>query len=376
MSFKALAYPNFIGKGYHNCLTCHYNPFGAGPLNDYGRGVAASALAGRLFVSDSTTDEQLGQSSGFLFNKQDKQFLKPALDYRGANIYSSLETDESQERWVNMQMDATLSAVFGAKKQFIVTYTHSMVPSNSLPSGKAEYEVAAGEDLTYSREHYIGWKLKPNLGIYLGKMDKVFGIRVPDHTSYSRLKTGNDQYGSVHGAVFHYGQQSFDFGGQYYIGDLEKAQEYQMSGFSTKLEYSITDNIRIGGSYLSESSDDLERGAMALLAKAGVGKGSSVMFEVGQVSNTPTGSDTTAEQYLFLQNHFYIFRGFYFVTTYEQSIPDTSSTNEIHRIAPGILYFPVQRIELRADLYNTKEYTTGTATKDSWSFIGQIHLWF
>ena len=233
---EAHAYPNFIGKGYHACLTCHYNPFGNGPLNDYGRGVAASALAGRLFVSDSTSDEDLSNRSGFLFSKPDpKSVFKPALDYRGGNINSSLETDDPQEKYVNMQIDATATANWGKQKEYIATFTYSVVPSNSLPAGQADYDVAAGEDLTFSREHYFGYRFSNNSqGIYVGKMDIVYGIRIPNHTAFSRSSTGNDQYAASHGVVYHLGSEKFDLGLQYFLGDFEKVEEARSSGFAGK----------------------------------------------------------------------------------------------------------------------------------------------
>lgn len=381
LSFIAIesvqAYPNFIGKGYHNCLTCHYNPFGNGPLNDYGRGVAASALAGRVFISDSTSDEALSNHSGFLFNKAKKgSMFKPAFDYRGMTLRRGLETDETQESWINMQMDANLTVEFGQNQKYIATYTYSIVPSNSLPAGKIEYGVKAGEDLVFSREHYVGYKFNPNLGVYLGKMDKVFGIRVPDHTAYSRLLTGNSQYGSTHGVVVHYGKEKFDLGGQFFIGDLEKESDYRSSGIASKFEYSFTDKIRLGVSFLNEAFEETKNTAYSAIAKMGIGKGSSLMFEMGRVATTPEAGDPVTQQYMFLQNHYYIFRGFYFLTTYEQRVPDTAGTTEIHRFSPGFQYFPLQRLELRGDLTNSKEYSTGSAAKDTWEFLGQIHLWF
>ena len=377
---EAHAYPNFIGKGYHACLTCHYNPFGNGPLNDYGRGVAASALAGRLFVSDSTSDEDLSNRSGFLFSKPDpKSVFKPALDYRGGNINSSLETDDPQEKYVNMQIDATATANWGKQKEYIATFTYSVVPSNSLPAGQADYDVAAGEDLTFSREHYFGYRFSNNSqGIYVGKMDIVYGIRIPNHTAFSRSSTGNDQYAASHGVVYHLGSEKFDLGLQYFLGDFEKVEEARSSGFAGKYEHSVTSNSRLGVSYLnSTNNNDDETSAYALIAKMGIGKGSSLMYEFGQKVNTisSTGLSTTS-QYMFLQKHFYVKRGLYILMTYEQFVADTSGAAESHRISPGIQWFPIQRVEIRADLTNSKQYETNVATNDSWAFLGQVHLWF
>lgn len=377
-SNAAQSYPNFIGKGYHNCLTCHYNPFGNGPLNDYGRGVAASALAGRLLVIDKkTTDEVLGNRSAFFFNKPSKNKLfRPSLDYRGMKLKKNLETDEPQESWINMQIDASITSEFGKKNKYIASYTYSIVPSNSLPSGKAEFGSPAGEDLTYSREHYIGYRIKPNYAIYLGKMDKVFGLRIADHTTFARAKTKNDQYSATHGAVIHYGQETFDLGAQVFIGDLEKEEAHRSKGLASKFEYSVDEEIRVGLSLLSESFEGLDNIAYSFLTKMRVGAGSSLMFEVGQIQTTPKASDTKTQQYILLKNHFYITRGLYFMTTYEQFIPDMSTSTENHRFSPGIQYFPMQRIEVQANITNSKEYSTSSAIKDTWEFLGQVHLWF
>ncbi len=372
----AFSYPNFIGKGYHTCLTCHYNPFGNGPLNDYGRGVSATGLAGNQVISKSVSDESLSKRSGFFFYIPKQKWFRPSLDYRGATLRRGLQSDNLQESWINMQIDANLTSEFGPNNMFVLSYTHSVVPSNSVTGTQNFSSAKPGEDLTFSREHYLGVRLSKSTGIYLGKMDKVFGIRVPDHTAYSRAKTGINQYGATHGVVLHYGKESFDWGVQSYVGDLEKEKNVRLSGASTKFEYSISEETRVGVSALSEKSDSLERLAYSFLTKMRVGKSSSLMFELGRVVETPESSDPTTQQYIFLQNHFYLTKGLYFLTTYEQSIPNTAAEAENHRIAPGLQYFPMQRVELRADLINSKSYTPTNVSKDSWEFLGQIHLWF
>lgn len=379
ISSKAYTYPQFIGKGYHACLTCHYNPFGNGPLNDYGRGVAASGLAGRLFIGKKTTDEMLSNRSGFFFNAPNsKSIISPSLDYRGVSLNRNIADETSEDQWINMQMDASVSAEWGRQKQYIATFTYSVVPSNSLPSGNADYEVKAGEDLTFSREHYFGYKFTPSMGVYLGKMDKVFGIRIVDHTAASRRITRNSQYGATHGLVFHWGGEKFDFGLQSYIGDLQKIEESRTEGFASKIEYSVTDDTRLGISLLVDKDfNDNEKTAYALINKMRIGKGSSLLYEFGQVRTTQASDSTvTTEQYMLLQNHIYIMRGLYFMMTYQQYIDDTSGASEDHVLAPGIQYFPMQRVELRLDLQNRKSYQTEIASEDTWTTLGQLHLWF
>jgi hypothetical protein len=77
------AYPNFIGHGYNSCITCHYNPFGNGPINDYGRGVSATAISSRGFYSDSKPEDLISQESGFFFKQLQQASIRPFASYRG-----------------------------------------------------------------------------------------------------------------------------------------------------------------------------------------------------------------------------------------------------------------------------------------------------
>jgi hypothetical protein len=45
------------------------------------------------------------------------------------------------------------------------------------------------------------------------------------------------------------------------------------------------------------------------------------------------------------------------------------------RIGPGVQYFPIQRLELRMDLMNSRYYYSSSAVKDSWTLLLQTHVW-
>ncbi len=204
-------YPNFVSKGYTNCLTCHYNPYGNGPLNDYGRAVAASAIAGRLFVSDSTSDDELADRSGFLFSTPKNKWFRPALDYRSLYLAAGLNNEGGAKeafdnaKWINMQMDANITLQFGKRNNFIISGTYGVVPHNSGLGREDQPEYI-------SREHYIGYRPFKELGVYVGKMDKIFGIRVPDHNAISKRYT-NTNLSPTHGVMLHYLEKEYELGG-------------------------------------------------------------------------------------------------------------------------------------------------------------------
>lgn len=383
---KTYGYVQFIGKGYHACMTCHYNPFGNGPLNDYGRGVAATGLAGRFLIPDSIPDEELGERSSIIFGKPDKLPVKPSLDYRGLYIQSGLQQEEMPDpAWINMQAEMSLSAQFGTRQEYILTASYNTLIANSgvtanrnAPrNGKPE-----DADISYLREYYFGYRVNQELGVYLGKTDKVYGIRIPDHNLNSRNKTRNNQYSTVPGVVVHYGTEDYDAGFQVFVEDEteetnEKTVSEAGSGFAGKFEYTVTQNWRTGFSYLNETVKESEDkfDAMALINKLRIGEGSSMLLEMGVTNSTPDGGDTTTSQYIMLMNHTYLQRGLYFVTTYDQYTEDTSAYKELHNFGVGMQWFPLQRFEFRWDIFNGKNYSTSGGQKDTWSFLGQVHIW-
>ena len=380
-------YPQFIGKGYHACLTCHYNPFGNGPLNDYGRGVAASGLAGRFMIPESVTDEMLGNSSSIILGRPDKLPVKPSLDYRGLYIQSGLEQEDLPDpAWINMQAEFSLSANWGKRKQYVTSVSYNTLIANSgvsqnrnrPRSGKPE-----DKDISYLREYYFGYRVSQELGVYVGKMGKLYGIRIPDHNLRNRSSTRNSQYSEAPGVVVHYGTEKMDTGFQIF-GEDETEEENEKntadagSGISSTFEYSLGKNWRLGVSYLNETEKESETkyDAKAFHFRTRVGENSSVMFEYGLVDTEVKNSDPTTAQYIYLQSHMYLKRGLFFVTTYDQIVNDIEEYNETHRFGPGIQWYPLQRFEFRADILTSKSYSSTTgASRDSWQFLGQVHLW-
>lgn len=369
LTLNAWAYPQFISKGYTNCLTCHYNPYGNGPLTDYGRAVAASALADRLFVPKSISDEDLGNASGFLGSTPKNRWFRPAYDYRQLNLDRAINNpDDRESQSIVMQNDATVTLQFGKRNNFIITGTYTYLPESNPNADEVE---------TFSPEHYIGYRPIKELGIYVGKMDKLFGIRVPDHTSYSKTSNNLGLRTQSHGALAHYLGKDFEVGLQYFDGDKEVSEDEQTNGIASKFEYNLTQNVRVGVSYMRETltNDDIQDVKAALL-KARIGESSSTMVEVGQNDKQLDAGGEKSSRYAFWQSHLYLKRGMYFMMTFEYLKSNLDEDSHQYRVSPGFQYFPWQRVEVRFDLQNNKSYGDLLNTADRWDLLGQLHLWF
>lgn len=367
---KVFAYPNYISFGYQSCMSCHYNPYGNGPLTDYGRAVGASALAGRSFFGKKMTDEVLADRSGFLFSKPNQNWFRPSLSYRG--LYYKPNVDQANSRGEYITMDAGGALVL----KFL---NDRLIFSGNLSYAPIPKSMTGGQkiDQYRTREHYLGFRLNKEWGIYAGLMDKVFGLRVPDHIAVNRMATSLGQNDQTHGVLLHYLQEKFEWGLHGFIGNLVQENTLRQKGLSTQFDYSLAESARIGFSILKSESQFTDYLMGAVHTRLAAGKGHSLMIELGQVSKgTKATQKNQQTQYIFLQTHLMAARGVFPFLSAEYQRSGNSQTVETYRFGPGLQYMPMQRVELRVDLLNAHRTMSSQFINDSWDFMGQVHLWF
>ncbi len=368
LTYEVLAYPNYIGFSYQSCITCHYNPFGNGPLTDYGRAVSATVISDDRWTKDYLTKEELSEISGFMLGEVKNEYIKPHLNYRGLYLKTDLGEDSSEVRWINMM--ANVGAVFRPTKNDnlfgVVSIGYAPTPVNNQSSEESNYR---------SREHYVGYRLDKQHGFYVGMMDKVFGLRIPDHNSFSRTLTELTMNDGAHSALYHYTDKAMDIGVQYFVGNLEQEAGLRASGLSGQIEYSLNNVNRIGASFLSQSNDFISKTMYSAHLRSGIDKGSSIMAEVGMVSKEFTSGKNLDSTYVFMQNHMLLSKGLFSILTFEYYKPDSELENKIIKIGPAIQYFPVNGVEFRADIYNLKSISSLNYSDDTWTLTGQVHLW-
>jgi hypothetical protein len=374
-STQAFAYPNFIGFGYTSCLTCHYNPMGNGPLTDYGRALGAGVVADRVLYSKSTSEESITENSGFFYSKPKQKWFRASFDYRGLYMKQNFYSDVSSDPEI-IHMDANLNFVmkFGKKDNLYTSVTVGYAPT-PRSSGVSPND---GNTKPYrSREHYIGWRPTPAWGVYAGMMDKTFGIRIVDHTAYSRSTTGLSMNDQTHGLLIHYTNKKFEIGVHPFVGNLAQDAKLRQAGFSTQFEYTLNQKNRVGLSFLNSKSEYLQMTMMAGHSRMAFGKGHSLMVEAGALTKTELiPGDEVTSQYILMQNHVRAYRGIFALVTAEYLKTNTENENKILRIGPGFQYFPFQGVELRGDIYNSRIFSSTSVTEDQWDLTGQLHLWF
>jgi hypothetical protein len=369
VSNHASGYVNFIGHGYTSCLNCHFNPFGGGPLNDYGRVVGATAISSRALYPANYDEEKIAYTSGFFFRKPKQDWLRTQINYRGFQVVRNFGTEAQSAQWINMQADGRLILKFGENDRFVAVgnYGYAPLPPNAPVENPVEWR---------SREHYLGFKINPNIGIYAGMMDKVYGLRVVEHNAFSRRTTLQDQNDQVHGAAVHFVSENWEGGVHYFVGNLVQREDLRMRGGSFMIERTVGDGHRLGVSAMSQENEYLGVFSSAMHSRFNLKDGAAVLAEVGQSQRrTANNSDDRTARYGLIQTYLRPGRGFYVLSNIEYLKNNTELDSYTVRWGPGIQYFPVQKVELRLDLYNTRNFSPDSSNRDTWMYLLQGHVW-
>ncbi|PWU17461.1 MAG: hypothetical protein C5B49_08835 [Bdellovibrio sp.] len=370
---RAAAYPTYISYGYHSCMSCHFDPLGNGPLTDYGRSVSATELTDRRFWSSGIRgdDEKIAGLSGFFFGKPPVDWLRPSASYRGLAYQTNPGQAGGKTRWITMDASAALVAKFLTDDRliFVGQLSYAPQPLAEQGSGRAYANYR-------SRDLYAGFRFTKSFGIYAGLMDKAFGIRVPDHIAFSRTITRNTQDDQTEALLLHYLSSTFEMALQPFIGNPVQEGNLRQKGVASQVGVLVADTTRLGASALVSSSDAMKISMYALDIRSGFDRGNSLMLEAGQVDLSPTDGTKSSNRYVFLQNQWLLNQGLSALMTAEFLQPDINQDAQTYRFGPGIQYFPIYRVELRLDVYDTRTHSSLAYADDTWFITGQVHLWF
>ena len=376
IKISAFAYPDFVSYGYKSCTVCHYNGVGGGPLTDYGRALFATEITARTFVSKKTNEEELSASSGFLGSTELPYWFRPGFKYRGLFLKSNLGSKQSVDRFIQMQADANLAVAIDEKNDYVFVGSYGYVPTPS------SYKPVAGKEAPanwISKEIYFRAKVIKNFWVYTGLMDKVFGIRHPDHTAFNKSINGfglsqNDQ---THAVMLHYAPKNFEIAAQYFLGNLDQDTELRQKGFTVMTEYFVSDGLSLGVSLLRSQNEYLKWERNALHSRISFAKGKSVMVEFG--TRNDVALQTTALNrtgfYTYIQGLIGLSQGYNFLTTYQTYKDTLTSTGTTrNRLGTGILFFPWARTEFRFEVINDRTTAQTNTSPDTWNGLAQVHL--
>lgn len=364
------AYPEFIGYKYSSCLTCHFNGHGNGPLNDYGRALWSAEIAGRLW-SGGRTDEQLGEASGFLGSKQLPWWIRPGVKARYLSLQQSPGGSKATTTPILMQANVN-TALFVKQDQslgLILSMDYIPNPIGGVPAGTTAKNYI-------SREHYIRWQATKSLWVYAGMLDKVYGIRIINHTAFSRSKVGLAQNDQAHSVILQYIEPTWELSFDAFMGNMFQDADLRQKGASTLLDYEIRPEWRVGVSAMYSANDYVKNQRLGFHSRTGFGYGSSLLLEAGLIDNVPTSSvDANHGYYLYSEAMQRLVRGYHFFVVgqaYKDAMKD-GHPDQV-RAGLGLLMFPMARFEFRIEAETGRQLSTQEITPDTWALMSQLHI--
>lgn len=367
---KAIAYPHFIGHGYPSCLNCHYNPMGNGPLTDYGRVVAANGIASSWAYPKSWSEEKVAETAAKPWQAIFPKWMRAQANYRGLYLISGPGTATQRTDWIHMQGSGQLVLQFLEDDRLTVVGEIGYAPPPQ--------QVTAGEARRYlrSREHYVGYRLNPEWGVYAGFMDQAYGLRVVEHLLFSRTVPQVGQNDQSHGVMVHYLDDQREFAVHALAGNLFQDRDLRQMGGSAWFEHQVGGDHRVGGSFKHTFGDYKKLTSASIHTRFNLKEGSALLFEAGQTFlKTDNRSGELISRFGLLQAYLRPTRGFYVVTHVEYLKSDVSSPSTTLRWGPGLQFFPVQRVQFRFDAYNSRNFNPEASTSDSWVITFQTHVW-
>ncbi len=364
------AYPDFIGYGYSSCMLCHYNGHGGGALSDYGRGVFASEIVSKGYLDTKITDEELSQSSGFLGKKQIPWWVRPGFKYRGLYFESNPGSQIAVKRVIQMQADFNMAFLFDQDQKFMAVFSYGYYP---VPAN-LKNDPNKPSDMI-SREHYFRWMRNDNQTWFIGLMDKAYGIRIVDHTAYSRAKVGVAQNDQTYGVMAIIKKEPWEFTPHVFIGNTAQPSDLRQKGFSFMAERDMHQYFRLGGSMMMSENSYTNWTRFAGHSKFGYGKGNSLLTEAGLILNKPKSGQGKTGGYGLAQSLALIKRGYFFMSQveyYNQTLSTKSPDNL--KWTFGLLTFPYLKTEFRLNFVNGRDLSDESVVGDSWSVQTQLHL--
>lgn len=366
---EAKAYPDFIGYSYSSCITCHYSGHGGGALNDYGRALFATEITARDVFSKRTDEEEIAARSGFLGKSKLPWWVRPGLKYRGLWLqYNPNRETTQRETYYNMQQDLNMTFFFDKKQKFTLVTTAAY-------TGQEQY--FGKQNTIFAKEYYLRYKYSNNFWVYLGQIDKVYGLRNADHTAVNRSNLGLNQWAQSEGIITHWTYPDWDVAINAFVGNGNQPEADKQKGFSVSGEYQLQEKVKVGASALTSESENLKYNLVGLTTRMGLSKGSALMAEAGlkETTNLRLKTDPVLGSYALVQTLVNVRRGYNILSAVEMSKTDINSASaESMRWSVGGLFFPFPRTELRLMGSNYKTFSDTGGSPDAWALQSQIHI--
>ncbi|MEN9581588.1 MAG: hypothetical protein RJA70_4597, partial [Pseudomonadota bacterium] len=253
---RADAYAWMLKHGRTKCASCHTDPSGGETLTHMGRVASQRLLSG--------TQSPYSDRAKFLFGLDEPDALNLGGSLRVLSLYSAA-TDEapSKVRAFPMQADVYATAQVARLRAGLSLGYAQVRPASPHVRATQVTSNADGGNLI-SRWHWLGYELSDTLLLRGGRMNLPFGVRVPEHTLWTRDHTKTDRESDQeHGLALASWSGSWRYEFMFILGNFQVSPDrFRRRGYSVYLEHLVTPEFAVGlSSLVTQSEADRYSGA-------------------------------------------------------------------------------------------------------------------
>jgi len=193
----AWAEPTFLAKQYTRCTACHYSPTGGGLLTPYGRLLSHRELSTTGAKTDKP-DADVAEAG----SHGEQAFLYGALGNMLGPVHLGIELRPSHLRVgfpgghqdMDLLMNADLDAAVQKGGWTAYGTAGREPPDAAVRNGRTLPDAAF-----VSYEHWVSYQTTAGWGIRAGRFLPAYGVRLADHTAFTRADLDLDRNDQVYG---------------------------------------------------------------------------------------------------------------------------------------------------------------------------------
>lgn len=272
---EAAAYPQYIGKSYTNCGTCHYSPTGGGLLNAYGHatqeafipeelGLQGLAAVRKAAAKNNVSGEGENGAAEFHWDiGADSRLLFLSLPRQVGGDNTLLI--------IPMLLEVGTVLAYGPFTAYATVTPRRVGPARTAMR-------------PFSREHWLQMKIDDQMSVRAGRLTLPFGLKIPDHTQYTREEQGFDKWNQSYAVELNTASESWMVSSALFLGDLWldpfKRQE---RGGALSVAYNFPGRAAVGLSGLFGASRLSNRISTAVFARVLLTQRTYLMGEANSI---------------------------------------------------------------------------------------------
>jgi hypothetical protein len=354
---SAQAEPIFLSRQYARCTTCHYSPTGGGLLTPYGRSLSRQELS---TTGSSGSAQPVGSEEEFLFGALGDALgpVKVGIALRPAHLNFNFGGTSSN---VDLFMNADLLAAYRVQQ-----WTFYAEIGRQPRSGGAKID---------SYEYWVAHQPEKGIGFRVGRFLPAYGVRLADHTAFTRTGLGFDTYDQLYAVELSRTgerdlvQLSLGPGRAESILHDDGRRAFTATG-RYQLDLSPRTALVLSGIYRNESRVEPRNGAGGLAFGIAPTPRLTVWTEADV--RIQQGSDGSRAYTLLNETGFEVYRGVWLTVSPQLRTDFGSTSGGVWRLAFGANLLPRTHWNVGLTYYRDKNRANDLVTK---TFLAQLHLY-